>query len=180
MSALLRYKLPLRTSPLPCVTAKFQGAGAKFKHILSPGSHQFVKKPPTSLRGHFNIAPRGETFHKSVALWTSSQRSGCSIYRGRRGTPGKVAVGLAAGVSTSVLVQSLHTGSFTAMALKVNLNSNEGDWKEIKGEACQQKSKRMFRSMLSCSLHVIREIHVWNHMTETPANPDHSIAFTES
>lgn len=165
MSALLAYKLPLCTNPLPCVTAKFQGAGAKFKHVLSPGSHQSVKKPPTSLRGHFNIAPRGATFHKSVALWTPSQRSGCSLYRGRRGPPGKLAVGLGAGVSTSTLVRSLHTGSFTAMALKVNLNSKEGDWKEIKGEACQQKSKRMFRPKLSCSLHVIREIHACNHMT---------------
>lgn len=135
MSALFAYKSPLCTGPLPRITANFQGAGAKFKHILSPGSQHFVKKPPTSLRGHFNIAPLGETFSKSAAVCTSSQKGGSSICRGGRGILGKIALGLAAGVSTAALVQSLHTGTFTAMAIKVNLNSAEGDWKEIKGEA---------------------------------------------
>lgn len=133
MSALFAYKSPL--CPLPRITANFQGAGAKFKHILSPGSQHFVKKPPTSLCGHFDIAPRGATFSKSAVVCTSSQKSGSSTCRGGRGILGKIALGLAAGVSTATLVQSLHTGTFTAMAITVNLNSAEGDWKEIKGEA---------------------------------------------
>ncbi|XP_029703522.1 ADP-ribose glycohydrolase MACROD1 isoform X9 [Takifugu rubripes] len=146
MAALFAYKSPLCTGPLPRITANFQGAGAKFKHILSPGSQHFVKKPPTSLRGHFNIAPRGETFSKSAAVCTSSQKSGSSICRGGRGILGKIALGLAAGVSTATLVQSLHTGTFSAMAIKVNLNSAEGNWKEIKEFllSCSVKDRRQY------------------------------------
>lgn len=135
MSALFAYKSPLCTGPLPRITANFQGAGAKFKHILSPGSQHVVKKPPTSLRGHLNVGPRGETFSTSAALCSCSRTSGPRTRRGGRGILGLAALGLAAGVSTATLVQSLHTGTFAAMALKVNLNSAEGDWKKIKGEA---------------------------------------------
>lgn len=141
MSALFTYKFPLCTGPLSRVTANFQGAGAKFKHFLSPGNQQFVKKHPTSLCSHFNIAPRGENFSKTAALWTPSQGSGSSVYRGRRGFLGKFALGAAAGLSIATLVQSLHTGAVTAMALKINLNSAEGDWKKIKGEAVKQNLK---------------------------------------
>uniref|UniRef100_A0A3B5K8V6 Mono-ADP ribosylhydrolase 1 n=1 Tax=Takifugu rubripes TaxID=31033 RepID=A0A3B5K8V6_TAKRU len=120
MAALFAYKSPLCTGPLPRITANFQGAGAKFKHILSPGSQHFVK----------------------------NQKSGSSICRGGRGILGKIALGLAAGVSTATLVQSLHTGTFSAMAIKVNLNSAEGNWKEIKGEAfllsCSVKDRRQY------------------------------------
>lgn len=142
--AILTHKFSLCTGPVSRVTANFQGAGAKFKHILSPGSQQFVKKHPTSLCGHFNIAPRGENFSKTAALWTSSQGSGSSVYRGRRGFLGKLALGAAAGLSIATLVQSLHTGAVTAMALKINLNTAEGDWNMIKGEAVKQNLKRMF------------------------------------
>lgn len=134
ISALFTYKFPLCTGPLSRVTANFQGAGAKFKHILSPGSRQFVKKHPTSLCGHYNIAPRGESFPNTAAIWTPSQGRGSSVYRGRRGFLGKLALGAAAGLSVATLVQSLHTGAVTAMALKINLNFAEGDWKKIKGE----------------------------------------------
>lgn len=147
MSALFTYKFPLCTGPLSRVTANFNGAGAKLKHILSPGSQQFIKKHPTSLCGHFNIALRGENFSKTAALWTPSQGSRSSVYRGRRGFLGKLALGAAAGLSIATLVQCLHTGAVTAMALKINLNSAEGDWKKIKGEAVKQNIKRMFSSM---------------------------------
>lgn len=49
-----------------------------------------------------------------------------------RGWLGKFALGTAFGVSTAVLVQSLHTGAFTAMALKINLDSDKEDWKKTK------------------------------------------------
>lgn len=140
MSALLRYKPPFCAGPLPRVTAHFQGAGAKLKHILSPGSQGLAKKPAASLCGHFNVAPRGGNFSKTSARWTSSQGSGSSTHRGRRGFVGKVALAAAA----ATLVHSLHTGTFTAMALKVNLNSSDGDWKEIKGEAVKKSSKGPF------------------------------------
>lgn len=141
MSALFRSKFSLCTGPLSCVTANFQGSGAKFKHFLSHGGQQFVKKHPPSLCGHSNIARRGENFTKTVALWTPSHGSGSSVYRGRRGFLGKLALGAATGLSIATLVQSLHTGAVSAMALKINLNTAEGDWKKIKGEAVKQNLK---------------------------------------
>lgn len=141
MSALFRSKFSLCTGPRSCVTANFQGSGAKFKHFLSHGGQQFVKKHPPSLCGHSNIARRGENFTKTGALWTSSHGSGSSVYRGRRGFLGKLALGAATGLSIATLVQSLHTGAVSAMALKINLNSAEGDWKKIKGEAVKQNLK---------------------------------------
>lgn len=134
MSALFTSKFPLCTGPLSRVPGHFQGAGAKLKHILSPGTQQFVKKHPTPLCDHFNIAPRGENLSKTAALWTRSQGSGSSVGRSRGGFAGKLALGAAAGLSFATLVQSLHTGAITAMALKIDLSSTKGDWKMIKGE----------------------------------------------
>lgn len=74
---------------------------------------------------------------------------------------GKVALAAAA-----TLVHSLHTGTFTAMALKVNLSSAEGDWKEIKGEAVIKELKRTFYSMLQKKF--MRGI-TW---PKTPVTPD--------
>lgn len=141
MSALFTSKFSCCTGPLSRVTADLHGAGAKYKHFLSHGNQQFEKKHPPSLCGHFNIAPRCENFPKTVALWTPSQGSGSSINRGRRGFLGKLALGAAAGSSTATLGHSLHTGAVSAMALKINLDSAEGDWKKIKGEAVHQNLK---------------------------------------
>lgn len=147
MSALFTCKLPLCAGPRSRVSVNFQGAGAKFKHLLSPGSQQFVKKRSAFLRGHFYIAPRGENISKTAALWTPSQGSDPSVFRSRRGFLGKLALGAAAGLSFATLLQSLHTGAITAMALKIDLSSAEGDWKKIKGEASNQNFKRTFSSM---------------------------------
>lgn len=119
-------------------TANFQVPGAKFKHIFSPGSQQFVKKRPTSLYGHFNVAPRGENFSKTAAVLTLSQGSGSCLPRGRGRFVGELALGAAAGLSIATLGQSLHTGAVTATTRNINLNSAEGDWKKIKGEAVKQ------------------------------------------
>ncbi|KAM9357266.1 ADP-ribose glycohydrolase MACROD1 isoform 3-T3 [Symphorus nematophorus] len=137
MSALFSYiRTPLCTGPLSRTRTNFQGAGVKFKHILTSGSPQLVAKPATSpVRGHINGALRAEKFSTSTTtagLWNSGRVNGSSSPRGSRGWLGKVALGAALGVSTAVLVQSLHTGTLTAMALKVNLDSAEGDWKETK------------------------------------------------
>lgn len=154
ISALFSYcRVPLCTGPLSRVRANFQGAGVKFKHILTPGSPQLVRKPATSsLRGHINVALRAEKFSTTAALWRSSQGNGSSIYRGRRGSLGRVALGVTLGVSTVALVQSLHTGTLTAMALKVNLNSAEGDWKEIKGEAVQPRPRGFLFTVTTATL----------------------------
>nr|XP_020446963.1 O-acetyl-ADP-ribose deacetylase MACROD1 isoform X1 [Monopterus albus] len=136
MSALFSYirALPRTTGPLTRVRAGFQGAGVKFKHILTPGGPQLGAKPAISLfRGHINTAFRAEKFSTTAAvLWKSSQGNGFSSLRGTRGWLGKVACGAALGVSTVALIQALHTGTLTAMALKVDLNSAEGDWKETR------------------------------------------------
>lgn len=142
ISALFSYiRAPLCTGPVPRVRATFPGV--KFKHILTSGSRQLGGKPATSpVRGHINVAARAEKFSTTATagFWKSNQGNGSSSPGGRRGWLGKVALGAALGVGTVALVQSLHTGTFTAMALKVNLNSDEGGWKETKGETVQPKS----------------------------------------
>ncbi|XP_042274846.1 ADP-ribose glycohydrolase MACROD1 isoform X6 [Thunnus thynnus] len=136
MSALFSYvRAPLFTVPLPRVRTDIQRAGIKFKHIFTPGSPQLGGKPATSpLRGHIHAAPRAEKLLTTTrALWRSSQGSSpSSSPRGKSVWLGRVALGTALGVSAAALVQSLHTGTLAAMALKVNLNSAEGDWKETK------------------------------------------------
>lgn len=153
ISALFSHcRVPLCTGPLSRVRANFQGAGVKFKHILTPGSLPLVRKPATSSpRGHINVSHRSGKFStttKTAALWRSSQGNSFSIFRGRRSSLGRVTLGVTVGASTVALVRSFHTGTLKAMAPKVNLNSAEGDWKEIKGEAkqlccllCQKRRK---------------------------------------
>lgn len=136
----VRALLPRTTGPLPRVRADFQAAGVKFKHILTAGSPQLGVKPATSPhRSHINAALRAEKFSTTAAaaLWKCSHQAGPPSARGRRGWLGKLALGAALGVGTVALVQPLHTGSLAAMALKVNLNSAEGDWKETKGETVE-------------------------------------------
>ncbi|XP_031158888.1 ADP-ribose glycohydrolase MACROD1 isoform X3 [Sander lucioperca] len=135
ISALFSYiRAPLCTGPLSRVRADFQGAGVKFKHILTPGSLRLGGKPEKSpVRGHINAALRAEKFSTTTAaLLKSNQGNASSSPRGMRGWLGKVALGAALGVSTVALVHSLHTGTVTAMDRKVKLNSAEGDWKETK------------------------------------------------
>ncbi|XP_061581557.1 ADP-ribose glycohydrolase MACROD1 isoform X2 [Cololabis saira] len=118
------------------VGSDFQGAGVKFKHVLM-GSPQLGAKPATSpARSHVHAAFQADRLSKSAtvaaALGRSSQASGPLFPRGRRGWLGQFALGAALGAGTVALVQSLRTGALTAMALKVNLDSAGGDWKEIK------------------------------------------------
>ncbi|KAF7657964.1 hypothetical protein LDENG_00019540 [Lucifuga dentata] len=124
------------TGPL----SRIQSPGVKFTHILAPGSPQLsasvgaVKNPATSvLPGHISAAHRARKFSTTTAaFWKSSQGNGSSSATGRRGWLGGVALCAALGATTAAVVQTLHTGTLTAMALKVNLNSAEGDWKETK------------------------------------------------
>ncbi|KAM9375434.1 ADP-ribose glycohydrolase MACROD1 isoform 2-T2 [Pholidichthys leucotaenia] len=121
--------------PLSSIRADFQTAGVKFKHFLSPGSPQLGAKPATSpLRGHINAALRADKFSTTAAFRKPSQGSysSSSSPRLHRGWLGKLTLGAALGLSSAALVQSLHTGAVTAMALTVNLDSVEGDWKKTK------------------------------------------------
>lgn len=132
--------------PLSRVRANFQGAGVRFKHILSPGTPHPVRKPATSVPGgRINGTPRAEKFSTTTptqALWRSGPDNGCSATRGRTGRLGRVALGVAMGVSSVAVVQALHTGTLSAMARRVNLDSAQGDWKETKGEAVQPRPDR--------------------------------------
>ncbi|XP_026185490.1 ADP-ribose glycohydrolase MACROD1 isoform X3 [Mastacembelus armatus] len=123
--------LPRTTGPLARVRADLQGAGVKFKHILTSGGPWLEGKPATSpVRGHINAALRVDKL-STTALWRSSQGNGSSSPRGSRGWLGKVALGAAFGVGTVALVQSFHTGTLAAMAFKVDLNSAK-EWKKTK------------------------------------------------
>ncbi|XP_038555683.1 ADP-ribose glycohydrolase MACROD1 isoform X3 [Micropterus salmoides] len=188
ISALFSYiRAPLFTGPLSRVRADFKGAGVKFKHILNTGRPQFGGKPATSpLRGHINVALRTEKFSTTptAALWKSSQGNGSSSPRGRRGWLGKVALGAALGVSTVVVVQSLHTGTLTAMALKINLNSAEGDWKETKDFLLSQTVNDRRQYYRTSSYEKLDDIPVWTPAagaSEQPLHPrneklDHKIS----
>uniref|UniRef100_A0A3Q3VNZ1 Macro domain-containing protein n=1 Tax=Mola mola TaxID=94237 RepID=A0A3Q3VNZ1_MOLML len=140
------------------------GAGVKFGHILSPVSVQrLVKKPTSSLRGHITAALRAEKFSTTAParLWRSSQRNGPFISQGRRATLGKAALGVALGVSAVVLVRSLHTGTLTAMAFKVNLNSAEGHWKEAKDFLLSLSVKERRQHYRTSSFVPLNDIPVW-------------------
>uniref|UniRef100_A0AAX7U0W7 Macro domain-containing protein n=1 Tax=Astatotilapia calliptera TaxID=8154 RepID=A0AAX7U0W7_ASTCA len=126
--------LPYYTGgPLSRVSADTQSVGVKFKHILTPGSPQLGRRPATSApRSHINAVRRTDKFSTTTPLWRSSRGTHSSLPQVNRGWLGKFALGTAFGVSTAVLVQSLHTGAFTAMALKINLDSDKEDWKKTK------------------------------------------------
>lgn len=143
-----RTGAPLRTAALSRVRADIQGAGVRFKHVPAPRSPRPGAKPATSpARGHINCTLRAEKFSTTTptaALWKSGRGNGSFSPRGRTGRSGKVALGAALGVGAVALVQSLRTGTLAAMALKVNLDSAEGNWKEIKGETVQLRPREEF------------------------------------
>ncbi|XP_070693318.1 ADP-ribose glycohydrolase MACROD1 isoform X2 [Pempheris klunzingeri] len=163
--ALLSYiRAPLFTGPLSRVRANIQGAGVKFKHMLTPGSPRLGWRPATSPpRGHVIAALRAEKFSTSTtaAVWRSSQGNGSSSPGTRRGWLGKVALATALSVSTAGLLQSLHTGTLTAMALKVDLNSAEGDWVETKGVLLSLSVKDRRQYHRTSSSVPLDDIPVW-------------------
>lgn len=120
--------------------------GVKFMHMsTSGGPSQLGRKPATGfIRCHFKPHPAQKFSTTSAALWKSCQRGGPSLPCGRRHWLGTVALGAALGVSSAALIQSLHTGTLAAMALKVNLNSAEGDWKKIKAFLLSLEDKRPY------------------------------------
>ncbi|XP_031718368.1 ADP-ribose glycohydrolase MACROD1-like isoform X1 [Anarrhichthys ocellatus] len=158
ISALFSYiRAPLRTGSLSRVCADFQGAGVRFKHILTPGSLQLGGKPATSpVRGHITSGLRAEKFATK-----SSQSNGSSSPRGRRDWLGQVALGAALGASTVALVQCLHTGIVTAMARNVNLDSAEGDWKETKDSLLSLSVKDRRQHYRTYNFVSLADVSVW-------------------
>ncbi|XP_074529984.1 ADP-ribose glycohydrolase MACROD1 [Halichoeres trimaculatus] len=155
-------RTPLSTGLLSRARADFQGAGIKFKHFLSPGSPQLGGKPATSpVRGHINVAPQAGRFSTTAAVLKSCQGKGSSSPRGRRGWLGKFALGTALGASTAVLVQCLHTGTLTAMAQKVDLNSAEGDWDKTKEFLLSLSVKDRRQYYRTSSSVPLEDIPVW-------------------
>ncbi|KAM9741518.1 ADP-ribose glycohydrolase MACROD1 isoform 2-T2 [Menidia menidia] len=121
------------TGPVSHTGADLQRAGVKFKHILTLVSPQLGRKPVTSpVRGHINASIGAPRFSTTAAVWRSGQATGPSSPRARALWLGKLALGTALGATTAALVQGFHTGVVTAMALKINLDSADGDWKETK------------------------------------------------
>lgn len=143
MALLMSSLLPRCKVPLSRARADFQGVGVRFKHALSPGSPLTVRKPAVGLSRTRSpaTAEKFSTTARSEALWRSAAAgSTCSVSPGKTsGLLGRVVLGVAAGVSSVAVVQTLHTGSLSAMARRVNLESAEGNWKETKGEAVQPR-----------------------------------------
>lgn len=134
--------LPHCEVPLSRVRANFQGVGVRFKHVLSPGSPHCARKPAVGLSRTRSpvTSEKFSTTARSQALWRSAAGSTCSVSPGKTsGLLGRVVLGVAAGVSSVAVVQGLHTGSLSAMARRVNLESAEVNWKETKGEAVQTR-----------------------------------------
>lgn len=141
--ALQMLSLTSYARALPCTPGSqlrawsaFQKTGVKFTHTLTYAApSQLRRKPTTFIRCHINAEHQAPRFSTSTAVWRFSQGQGHgpSSPRGRRHwLLGTVSLGVALGVSTAALIKFLYTGTFAAMALKVNLNSAEGDWKETK------------------------------------------------
>ncbi|XP_013861512.1 ADP-ribose glycohydrolase MACROD1 isoform X2 [Austrofundulus limnaeus] len=145
-----------------------QKAGVKLKHFLTRGSPQQqvggtpVKSP---VRGYMSAATRADRLSASTAtaaLRRFSQANGSpSLPRGGTGWLGKFALGAALGVGTAALVRSLHTGIITAMSVKSNLDSAEGNWKETKDFLLSlpvEDRRRYYRTSGSVSLD---DLPVW-------------------
>ncbi|XP_034037693.1 ADP-ribose glycohydrolase MACROD1 isoform X2 [Thalassophryne amazonica] len=140
VSAVFSYirAMPRSGAPLSRTRVALQSPGVKFKHSPGHGSVQLSsgagKKPAKSLlRGHINAAPPAEKFSTTpAALWKSRPGGISSWYAVGRGWLGRVATAAALGVSTVTAGRFVHTGSLSAMAQKVNLESAEGDWTKTK------------------------------------------------
>uniref|UniRef100_A0A669DDZ2 Mono-ADP ribosylhydrolase 1 n=1 Tax=Oreochromis niloticus TaxID=8128 RepID=A0A669DDZ2_ORENI len=155
--------LPYYTGgPLSHVSADTQSVGVKFKHILTPGSPQLGRRPATSApRSHINAVRRTDKFSTTTPLCRSSRGTHSFLPQVNRGWLGKFALGTAFGVSTAVLVQSLHTGAFTGMALKINLDSDKEDWKETKGNLLSLSTEDRRQYYRTTGYKPLDEISVW-------------------
>lgn len=137
----------IKARPVRVFTASLS-TGVKFTHVsTSAAPCQLGQKPATGFT-HCHFKPHSVDFStsSSAVCKFSLRGAGASVPRGRRlwaGLLGTAALGAALGLS-SALTQSLFTGPVTAMALKVNLNSAEGDWTKIKDFLLSLEDKRPY------------------------------------
>lgn len=125
MSARVSVTRALQTIPGPR-----SGAGVGFQRAAASG-----KSAATSaLRSHISSVLQANKFSTTAAaaIWKSGQWNSSPSTRGRTGWLGRFALGAALGLSAAAVVHSIHTGSITAMASKVDLSSAKGDWNKIK------------------------------------------------
>lgn len=127
-----------------------------------PGSLSRVgvrfKPPATSaLRSSISSPRQAKPFSTSTAAaqWNRSTSS----TRTRTGWLGRVALGAALGLSAAAVVRSVHTGAIAAMANKVDLDSAEGDWKEIKDYLMSLPDRRPFYK--TSAFVPLEDIPVW-------------------
>ncbi|XP_037118321.1 ADP-ribose glycohydrolase MACROD1 isoform X1 [Syngnathus acus] len=122
LSLLSQIRTPLLFAGCRPVS-RVAAARVGFKHIiLTPGSLQLGCDPVTSpVCSHINTANFTTT---TATRWRPTQGICFPSPPGKRVRSGTF-------IGISGLTASLHTGTMTAV--KVDLNSTEGDWKEIKG-----------------------------------------------
>ncbi|KAM8848674.1 ADP-ribose glycohydrolase MACROD1 isoform 1-T1 [Synchiropus picturatus] len=119
----------IKTLPHTRMLSRVQPAGVRFTHSLTRTFFQVGGKPS---RSHTAAAPRASFSTTRAQQGAHTRETGSISPPGKRAWLGRAAVGAALGVGTLVVGSSLHTGSLAAMALKVDLTSAEGDWKETK------------------------------------------------
>ncbi|XP_072293766.1 ADP-ribose glycohydrolase MACROD1 [Eucyclogobius newberryi] len=126
---------------IPSLVSRCGGASlrtrVKFMHILTPRASRQLKIIPATRR----IWP---FYRDSAPKFSTTPVLGKSCQRGGLPWLGTVALGTALGVSAAALISSLHTGTFSAMSLKVNLNSAEENWTETKDFLLSLKDKRPY------------------------------------
>ncbi|XP_076015711.1 ADP-ribose glycohydrolase MACROD1 [Genypterus blacodes] len=144
--------------------SRFQSPGVRFTHTLIPGSPPVPRKLATSPLGYINATHRAGKFStSSAAFWKSSQgRKDSSSARGRRGWLGGVILGAALGVSTAAVVQTLQTGTLTTMALNVDLNSGQGDWKKTKDVLLSLSVEERRKNYRTPKFVPLDDISVWS------------------
>ncbi|XP_019725514.1 ADP-ribose glycohydrolase MACROD1 isoform X3 [Hippocampus comes] len=155
LSLLSRIRTPLLFVEGP--VSRVAATGVRFKHIiLTPGSFELGPKPATSpVPGYINTANFTTT---TATRWKSTRENCFSCPPGKR-------VRLATVIGTGVLTAALHTG--TMAAVNFDLNSTEGDWKEIK-EFLLSQPVEVRRKYYKTDSVRLDDIPAWTHAGDCP------------
>ncbi|KAK7922430.1 hypothetical protein WMY93_009332 [Mugilogobius chulae] len=143
----MALKISSLVSRCTCPRARAASCSVKFMHMFTSGASCQLQ---TNLSARFIRFP---LYRESALKFSTTPAFGKSwLHKGLLSARGKkrghwlgtAVLGTALGISSAALIQSLHTGNFAAMPLKVNLNSAEGDWKETKDFLLSLKDKRIY------------------------------------
>ncbi|XP_028316196.1 ADP-ribose glycohydrolase MACROD1 [Gouania willdenowi] len=130
-------------------------AGAQFKSTLSLGT-------PSATGVLQGQAGRLCSTASTGGLWRgTSTSSSSSSPRSRAVCLGRIAVGAALGVGTAVLFQSFHSGSMTAMAFTLDLDSATGDWEKTKDHLLSLSVKDRRQKYRTPSFVPLEDVEVW-------------------